>query len=113
MDGDPAFASGRGELLEPVNPLLSGYYLLLLNPGVGINTREAYMNCRPEVPDSSLLLLAQENIKEWKDLIFNDFEEYAFTKHPLLRKSRIGSVQSGSAIQPDVRQRIKCIWHIP
>ena len=49
MDGDPAFATGRGEILEPISPILSGYYLILLNPGVGINTGEAYRNCRPEI----------------------------------------------------------------
>ena len=53
IDGDPAFASGRGEILESINPVLSGYYLLLLNPGVGINTGEAYQNCRPETPVTS------------------------------------------------------------
>ena len=73
IDGDPAFASGRGEILEPINPVLSGYYLLLLNPGVGINTREAYQNCRPETPLSSLLLLAEHDIKEWKELDIQRF----------------------------------------
>jgi len=87
--GYPAFGSGRGELLEAIDPLLSGYYLILINPGVVINTREAYMNCKPAMPDSSLLLLARENIKEWKHFIFNDFEEYAFKKHP-----SIGAIKS-------------------
>ena len=67
IDGDPAFASGRGEILESINPVLSGYYLILLNPGVGINTREAYQNCRPENPLTSLLLLTARDITEWKE----------------------------------------------
>ncbi len=57
IDGDPAFAQGRGEIIEPVSPVLSGYYLLLLNPGVGINTGEAYRNCRPEAPASVFVTL--------------------------------------------------------
>ena len=82
LDGDPSFASGRGEILEAINPVLSGFYLLLLNPGVGINTREAYQNCRPEAPAGTLLSISSLDIKDWKEHIFNDFEEYAIKKHP-------------------------------
>lgn len=86
IEGDPAFASGRGEILEPISPVLSGYYLLLLNPGVNINTGEAYQNCIPETPSASLLQLASLEITKWKDLIFNDFEELAFKKYPVIKK---------------------------
>jgi 4-diphosphocytidyl-2-C-methyl-D-erythritol kinase len=84
--GDPSYASGRGEILEPVKPVLSGYYLILLNPGVGINTGEAYRNCKPEMPSSSLLMLSANDIAKWKELIINDFEDYAFKKHPIIGK---------------------------
>jgi 4-diphosphocytidyl-2-C-methyl-D-erythritol kinase len=86
IDGAPSYATGRGEILEAINPVLSGYYLILLNPGVGINTGEAYRNCRPETPSLSLLKLAEYDITKWKDLISNDFEEFAFKKHPAIGK---------------------------
>jgi 4-diphosphocytidyl-2-C-methyl-D-erythritol kinase len=84
--GDPSYASGRGEILEPVKPFLSGYYLILLNPGVAINTGEAYRNCKPEMPSSSLLMLSGKDIRDWKESILNDFEEYAFRKYPIIGK---------------------------
>jgi 4-diphosphocytidyl-2-C-methyl-D-erythritol kinase len=84
VDCNPAFASGRGELLKPIWPVLSGYYLLLLNPGIEINTAEAYQNCRPEHPSTSLIELIDHPPVEWKDLIKNDFEDYAFRKHPVI-----------------------------
>jgi 4-diphosphocytidyl-2-C-methyl-D-erythritol kinase len=84
IDGDPSYASGRGEILEPISPVLSGYYLILLNPGVSISTSEAYRNCRPEMPSSSLLSLVENDIARWKELIINDFEEFAFKKHPVI-----------------------------
>jgi 4-diphosphocytidyl-2-C-methyl-D-erythritol kinase len=84
VDGIPALASGRGEILTPVRPVLSGYYLAILNPGVGINTREAYQNCRPRVPSIGLLQLVDRPVMEWKELIINDFEDYAFKKHPII-----------------------------
>ena len=102
--GNPAFASGRGEILKPVRPVLTGYYLLLLNPGVGINTREAYQNCRHELPSISLFQLIDRPVTEWKEQIINDFEEFAFKKHPrigeikkeLYRSGAIFSSMSGS-----------------
>lgn len=96
LDSDPAFARGRGEILEPISPILSGFYLILLNPGVGINTGEAYSNCKPEISSSSLLNLASEEITEWKHLIFNDFEDYAFKKHPLIGKLKEGLYKVGA-----------------
>jgi len=84
ISGDPSYATGRGEILEPVKPVLSGYHLILLNPGIGINTAEAYRNCRPEKPSSNLLLLSGNDITDWKDIILNDFEDYAFKKHPII-----------------------------
>jgi 4-diphosphocytidyl-2-C-methyl-D-erythritol kinase len=96
IGSDPAFATGRGEILEPIDPLLSGYYLLLLNPGFGINTAEAYRFCRPEVPLTSLSVLAGHDMTKWKDLIFNDFEEFAFIKYPVIKKIRDELYRSGA-----------------
>ena len=86
IDCIPAFASGRGEVLKPIRPVLTGYYLLLINPGISINTREAYQNCRPEQPSNNLIKLIDRPITEWKDLIINNFEDYSFRKYPLLGK---------------------------
>ena len=84
VDGIPSLATGRGEILTPVKPMLSGYYLVIVNPGVGINTCEAYQNCRPEIPIASLIKLIELPVIEWKKLIVNDFEYFAFKKHPII-----------------------------
>jgi 4-diphosphocytidyl-2-C-methyl-D-erythritol kinase len=89
IDSIPSFASGRGELLTPVSPILSGYYIIIINPGIGINTREAYQNCQPKEPLTSLLKLTECPLNEWKGLVINDFEEFIFNKHPV-----IGSIKN-------------------
>lgn len=96
IDGNPAFASGRGEILNSINPVLTGYYLLLLNPGVGISTREAYENCRPEIPTTSLFNLVGHNIAEWRDLIVNDFEGFAFRKYLRIKSLKDELYRSGA-----------------
>jgi len=80
----PSYGTGRGEILTPVKPVISGFYIVLLNPGVGINTGDAYRQCIPGMPSDSLLHLIERPISEWKGLILNDFEDYAFQKHPII-----------------------------
>jgi 4-diphosphocytidyl-2-C-methyl-D-erythritol kinase len=84
IDCVPSAATGRGEIMTPVKPALSGYYLVILNPGVGLSTAEAYAHCRPEVSSTSLLESVEYPINEWRELIINDFEAYAFQKHPII-----------------------------
>jgi len=82
LDGNPSFAESRGELLTPVKPLQEGLHLLLVNPGIFVNTREAYSFCTPKKPSTNLKEIYSLGISEWKDLIINDFEEFIFMKYP-------------------------------
>jgi 4-diphosphocytidyl-2-C-methyl-D-erythritol kinase len=82
IESNPAFAEGRGELLTPVKPLTEGLHILLVNPEIHINTREAYSYCTPKQPDTNLKELYLLDISEWKNLIINDFEEFIFKKYP-------------------------------
>jgi 4-diphosphocytidyl-2-C-methyl-D-erythritol kinase len=96
IDGFPSAATGRGEILNRVAPVMSGYYLVLLNPGVGINTREAYQNCSPSKPADRLEKLILNPISEWKELIKNDFEDFAFRKYPSIGEIKKDLYKSGA-----------------
>jgi 4-diphosphocytidyl-2-C-methyl-D-erythritol kinase len=104
MDGIPSLAAGRGEILTTVKPVLSGYWMVLLNPGVGINTGEAYQNCKPIPVKNNLEELIMLPVIEWKGLILNDFEDFAFKKQPIIgeikeelyRSNALFSLMSGS-----------------
>lgn len=86
----PCFGTGRGEKLQPLDLSLSGYQLLLINPGIHVNTGWAFTQLRQQdvLPRQSRQLL--ENIKtpinEWRHSITNDFEGPVFTAHPLLQE---------------------------
>ena len=82
IDGHPSYAESRGELLTPVKPLPEGLHLLLVSPGISINTKEAYNLCTPNQPETDLKDLYNLDISKWKDLIINDFEEFIFMKYP-------------------------------
>jgi 4-diphosphocytidyl-2-C-methyl-D-erythritol kinase len=82
--------------MTPVELNLSGFYLVLLNPGVGINTAEAYKNCKPGIPVSSLYELFKLPVHEWKNVILNDFEEFAFSKHPVIKEIKEELYRAGA-----------------
>lgn len=96
IDCQPAFASGRGEILTAVNNVLDGYYTVLLNPGISISTKEAYDNCSPEKPERSLRKLIEIPVSEWKDLIVNDFEKTVFIGHPEIKLIKQTLYSSGA-----------------
>jgi len=86
VDGIPAYAEGRGERLTCVKPLPAGYHLVIVFPGTGISTREAYMKCIPVMREQLLPVYYKEDIGRWKELISNDFENIVFREHPELEK---------------------------
>ncbi len=96
IDPVPSYATGRGEVLEPVNPVLKGYYLVLANEGTGVNTREAYRNCMPAPTAHKLKDLINRPLSEWKDSIFNDFEEFVFERQPLTGELKTAFYRSGA-----------------
>ena len=78
----PCVAAGRGEILEPVNLSLAGYYLILINPGIHISTREAFnfINAaKPSIPVNDIMSLP---VSAWKNNLVNDFEPGVFQLHP-------------------------------
>jgi 4-diphosphocytidyl-2-C-methyl-D-erythritol kinase len=86
MQSAPCFATGRGEILEPVSLDLSGYSLLLVHPEIRINTAWAFLNIRPSVPKFNLKECISKPIQDWIKTIRNDFETPVFEAHLSLQK---------------------------
>lgn len=84
IDNTPAFASGRGEVLETVQVNLKGFYILIVKPAVHVSTADAYANVKPATPSQSLKEIIMLPVSEWKNALKNDFEESVFAKHPLI-----------------------------
>ena len=82
----PAFASGIGNQLEPIDLDLSGMYLLVVKPDVFISTKEAYSMITPKTHTLSLKDIVNRPLNEWKELMKNDFEDSIFKKYPQICK---------------------------
>jgi 4-diphosphocytidyl-2-C-methyl-D-erythritol kinase len=93
----PCFAWGRGELMEPVAVALTGYQLLLVNPGIHVGTGWAFGQLTPAPPATSLAELVQLPVAEWHHHIFNDFEAPVAAAHPAVGQLIATLYQHGAA----------------
>lgn len=123
ISGTPVLASGRGEIFEPAPAIPDGLRIVIIHEPIHISTSEAYRNCKPQIPPVRLMELTRRPVSEWKQTIRNDFEDYAFSRFPVLREIKeslykAGAVYSsmsgsGSAIyglftgEPGLPQKIK------
>lgn len=91
-----ALASGRGELLTPIEVPLKGYYIVIVKPDIHISTREAYAGVKPSCEGASLTELLQQPVGQWKDCVRNDFENSLFECHPSLRQIKEAMYANGA-----------------
>lgn len=77
-------ASGRGELLSPVNVDLSGYFMKIINPGIHIGTKEAYSNVHLSDKSFDWESISSLQFDDWKKHLKNDFEKSVIKLHPVL-----------------------------
>lgn len=74
VDEHPAIATGRGEILEPINIDLKGYYVMLAKPDVAISTAAAYRHITPREPKVRTSVCVRQPIEQWRECLVNDFE---------------------------------------
>jgi 4-diphosphocytidyl-2-C-methyl-D-erythritol kinase len=80
----PMFVFGRGEKMRPIALDLSGYYIVLVYPGIHVSTKEAYSGVVPKDPIIDLELLPDLPIEQWREAVVNDFEGSVFVQYPVL-----------------------------
>ncbi len=82
----PCFATGRGEFLETIELNLTAYKFIIVNPGIHIDTAEAFSMINPVYTSKSIKKIIQQRIETWKKELKNDFEESVFKKYPEIKK---------------------------
>lgn len=78
----PVFATGIGNLFEPVELSLKGYHIILIKPDIFVSTRDAFAEIKPVRPAVSLKEIVKQPIETWKNSMKNDFEDSVFKKFP-------------------------------
>ncbi|MFL5764320.1 MAG: 4-(cytidine 5'-diphospho)-2-C-methyl-D-erythritol kinase [Bacteroidia bacterium] len=97
ISNKPAFAEEKGDQFESVLLDLSGYYIVLVCPPIHVNTAKAYSGVKPQKPVRSL----EEDIQklpaaQWKDHIYNDFEDSIFSQFPEIKKIKESLYEKGA-----------------
>ena len=114
LQGNPALATGRGEVITPLGffPALRGTYLVLAHPGFGISTPWAYEQLArfPAAAHGTigraqrLVSLLQTDLTAGVREFYNSLEAPALRKYPLLelfqenfrQNGALGALMSGS-----------------
>lgn len=97
LKNKPAFASGRGEILEDIEVDLSQYRIVLVNPGIHVNTGWAFSQL--QVPASGHVNLKEairQPVDTWKNNIQNDFEIPVFRQHPEIADIKMALYNAGA-----------------
>ncbi|MBQ2365803.1 MAG: 4-(cytidine 5'-diphospho)-2-C-methyl-D-erythritol kinase [Bacteroidaceae bacterium] len=82
VQGKPAFATGIGDILSPIELSLSGMHLVLVKPDIFVSTKEAYGDIVPATPEHDLLKAIKAPITDWRHTVSNNFEKNVFRLHP-------------------------------
>lgn len=77
IDNIAAIATGRGELLQPIDFTLYGLKLILIKPKIHVSTAEAYAGVKPKGEEGILEEIVMD-AERWKSELVNDFEKSIF-----------------------------------
>ncbi len=96
LKNKPCIASGKGEILEPVELDLNVYKIVLVNPAIHIDTTWAFKNIIPQSKKNSLKEIIAQPIEKWKKLLVNDFEIPIFKNFPEIEKIKTSLYECGA-----------------
>ena len=82
IQNKPVFASGIGNIFEPIQLSLKGYYLVLVKPDIFVSTKDAFAHITPMQPAQSLKEIIRMPVETRRATMKNDFEESVFQKFP-------------------------------
>ncbi|EKB50071.1 4-(cytidine 5'-diphospho)-2-C-methyl-D-erythritol kinase [Cecembia lonarensis] len=85
IQNTPKIATGRGEILEPVDVDIEGDHLVLIKPPIHVGTKEAYAGVKPQTPKFQLKEILSDK-SSWKEMLVNDFEASIFPQYPEIAK---------------------------
>lgn len=82
IQNKPVFASGIGNIFEPIQLSLKGYFLVLVKPDIFVSTKDAFSLITPKMPVQSLKEIVRMPVETWRATMKNDFENSVFKKFP-------------------------------
>lgn len=83
----PCYATGIGEIMEPIDLKLDDYWIAVVKPPVSVSTREAFAGIPAKEQEICCRdIVTKYKIEDWRGLLDNDFEQTIFPLHPELKE---------------------------
>ncbi|MBK8499515.1 MAG: 4-(cytidine 5'-diphospho)-2-C-methyl-D-erythritol kinase [Flavobacteriales bacterium] len=92
IEGRPCIATGRGELLRPMQLDLSIWMIQIVHPGIHVPTAQVYGQIDSSGRSVDLAsILHGSDPSAWQDQVINSMEKIVFAQHPAVEaiKSRL------------------------
>lgn len=96
VDNCPSYATGRGELLEPISLDLSAWQLVLVKPSIHVSTAAAYVGIQVKQPLHDLKKVIALPPEKWKECLVNDFETTVFGRFPRIAQLKAELYAAGA-----------------
>lgn len=78
----PCLAKGRGEELTDIPLSLTAFQILIVNPGIHVNTALAFRDVKMQSSSTALETEIITPLNTWKNSIYNEFETNVGNAHP-------------------------------
>lgn len=98
IDSEPAFATGIGSCLSPIDmgTTLTDCHVIIIKPSIAISAKSAYAHIHPHHPDKCCRDIINQPMETWKHELTNDFEEQAFKDYPELQNIKNNLYEHGA-----------------
>ncbi|HPU95161.1 MAG TPA: 4-(cytidine 5'-diphospho)-2-C-methyl-D-erythritol kinase [Candidatus Gracilibacteria bacterium] len=96
IENKTVFASGIGNVFEPIEFSLKGMQIVLIKPDIHVSTPLAYSMVTPRPADYPVKEWIKRPIDEWKGKIVNDFEISVFPKFPEIERIKNSLYEKGA-----------------
>ena len=94
----PVLATARGDAFAPLRlPQLAGCSVVVVWPGVGISTAEAFRRVQPARPAVPLAACLARPLAEWRTALTNDFEAALAASYPVIAELKTALYAAGAA----------------
>ena len=80
------FAYEKGDKFKSISIDLNGYYIVVVYPGIHVNTAKAYSLVRCERTTPPIRDLVKLSVSEWQGQLHNDFEDVIFPKYSEIKE---------------------------
>jgi 4-diphosphocytidyl-2-C-methyl-D-erythritol kinase len=92
----PCLAKGRGEQLTEIPLSLTAFHILIINPGIHVNTAMAFHDVKMHSSSINLEIEITKPVNIWRTSIHNDFETNVGNAHPEILAIKQKLYESGA-----------------